>query len=284
MVNSESGLCHYYRVTSVLDAFVASWEKSLADAVELGEVWPGNQRTRELLCEFTPPSLGPDVLDQTQAWLVIDWLVRTTTPGFLRRAGFESQASDLEKLKEINHHRRASRALRPLGVAVMAAEGATAGIMGSLGGGTPVTAQSAARSARASSGVKACLDALVKDAPVSGYGDWGPDARRPRITGMPTEVDRVWHYVNRATYAAAIAVAWGAITDIPQPTGQPVYDASAEYWLGPPRAAEEAFRQKQESYLAAVQQRSREPLREGVDAVQRSALELLRRLSAVSPV
>ncbi len=80
-------------VSPVLGAFGRSWNDALDDA------------TWQRLVPYIPRLVGtagdPEA-DQRRAWLATDWLVRTFTVAWLRKAGLTARADDLAALAEIS--------------------------------------------------------------------------------------------------------------------------------------------------------------------------------------
>ena len=80
-------------VSPVIAAFGRSWNDSLPDA----------DRTRLLkpfVLKVIGTNTGPED-DEIRAWMACDWLVRTFTPVWLRKAGLADDAAALENLGEL---------------------------------------------------------------------------------------------------------------------------------------------------------------------------------------
>jgi hypothetical protein len=81
-------------VSPVIRAFCIAWNDAIPDA---------ETRTR-LLRPFIPQVIGTNIGpedDERRTWMAYDWLVRTFTPAWLRRAGLTAEAAALEALPEL---------------------------------------------------------------------------------------------------------------------------------------------------------------------------------------
>lgn len=77
----------------VLTAFAISWNDALPDA------------TRQRLIPFIPRlvgTAGDPKADEVRAWMATDWLVRTFTVAWLRKAGLTARADDLAALPALS--------------------------------------------------------------------------------------------------------------------------------------------------------------------------------------
>jgi hypothetical protein len=86
----------------VLGAFGRSWNDALPD------------ETRQRLIPFIPRLVGtagdPEA-DEVRAWMATDWLVRTFTPTWLRKAGLAARADELAALPELTSTELAAAAM-----------------------------------------------------------------------------------------------------------------------------------------------------------------------------
>ena len=78
--------------SKVIGAFMRSWNDSLPDD------------QRQMLKPYIPRLVGTAASDEVElrrSWMACDWLVRTFTPAWLKRAGLAGSAAALEQLPEL---------------------------------------------------------------------------------------------------------------------------------------------------------------------------------------
>ena len=85
---------HPQCASPVIGAFMRAWNDTLATD------------DRQVLKGYLPRlvgSKGSDEVEVRRAWMAADWLVRVTTPAWLRLAGLTAQAEQLEALPELTN-------------------------------------------------------------------------------------------------------------------------------------------------------------------------------------
>jgi len=108
-------------VSPVITSFCISWNDALGD----------EERDR-LLKPFLTKMIGTRTTpedEETRAWMACDWLVRTFTPTWLRRAGLDAEAEALVALPELTSAKLVDAAMPVIerGAAARAAARAAAG-------------------------------------------------------------------------------------------------------------------------------------------------------------
>ena len=76
----------------VIGAFLRSWNDSLDDT--------DRQQLRRWVLPLVGTAASPEIEDR-RAWMCCDWLIRTFTPAWLRKAGLVDDAAALEALPEL---------------------------------------------------------------------------------------------------------------------------------------------------------------------------------------
>jgi hypothetical protein len=192
----------------VLTAFAIAWNDAASD------------EQRQELIPYIPRlvgTAGDSAADERRAWPATDWLVRTFTPTWLRRAGLTERAAELEALPELTSTELARSAQAVIDRAkseAYAAAGAAAGAAGA--------AAWAAAGAAAWDAARAAARAAAWDA----AGDAAWDAARAAAWAA------AWDAAGDAAGAAARAAAWAAAK------GKKGYDAQ---YAAARKAADEVF-------------------------------------------
>jgi hypothetical protein len=238
---------HPQCVDPVLAAFGRSWNDALGDA----------DRDR-LLKPFAAKLIGtastPDVQD-ARAFMAADWAVRVFTPAWLRLAGLEENAAELEGLKAL-----ASVALcNEAGTAIQRARDSAAAARAAAGDAAWDAAGAAAWDA-AGAAARAAAGAAARAAAGAAAGAAAWDAARAAA----------WDAAGAAAWDAAGAAAWDAAGAA---AGDAAWDAArAAAGAAAGDAAWDAARAAARAVLAPT-----------VEALQTSAVDLFERMIALTP-
>ena len=137
-IAGEEWTDHPKCVSSVIGAFLRSWNDSLAD------------KTRQKLKPFIRKVLNTSAsteVEQVRAWMACDWLVRTFTPTWLRKAGLDDQAAALEALPELTSSELAEAAMPAIREAKSRADAVGDACWAAVGDAAWAAARDAARAA-----------------------------------------------------------------------------------------------------------------------------------------
>ncbi len=131
---------HPQCVSSVISAFCRKWNDNLSN------------EDLQILKPYAAKVIGTNTNEadeETRAWLCADWLVRTFTPAWLRRAGLVEHAEKLERLEEFTATEYAERALPIIKEARKASAAAWAAARAAARAAAGAAARAAARAALA---------------------------------------------------------------------------------------------------------------------------------------
>jgi hypothetical protein len=173
-------------VSPVIRAFCVSWNDAIPDA---------ETRTR-LLRPFIPKVIGTNTGredDERRAWMACDWLVRTFTPAWLRRARLDAEAAALEALPELTATELVDAALPTIREARERAAAAWA------------AAWAAGDAARA-----AAWAAAWAAGDAAGAAAWDAARAAARAAAWDAAGAAAWDAAWDAAWAAAWAAAWDA--------------------------------------------------------------------------
>jgi hypothetical protein len=225
-----------------IGAFVRRWNDGIADS-DAGTATRTRIFTPEVL-DLLPETRGDDALLLRRMWMAIDWDVRTRTPAFLRCAKLEAQAVALESLPEIRSQEGLANARAACEDARR--KGAAAG--NAAGNAAWVAAGNAARAAaRAAAG-----DAAGNAAWVAAW-----------VAARVAAGNAAWAAAGDAAGDAAWDAAWDAARAAARDAARAAARAAA--WVAARAAARDA---------------ARDALKPTVEAMQTSAVDLLRRMCA----
>ena len=198
--------------SKVIGAFMRRWNDTLPD------------EQRQMLKPYIPRLVGTAASDEVElrrSWMACDWLVRTFTPAWLKRAGLAGSAAALEQLPELTTTELLEQALPIIRAAREDAAAAWAAAWDAARDAARDAAWAAARAAawdaagdaaRAAAGAAAW--AAARDTTQDAAGDAAGDAARAAAGAAAW--DAAWAAAGDAAWAAARAALAPTVVEMQQ--------------------------------------------------------------------